>query len=463
MTCENRVPELITRRSSVQIRLCPGHGFGVPGLSVGRLTSLRDILTFWSMSVGSLRSVYAVELEGERIVLPGEREAHLAALADVGTDDACSIAALFDTYDQGYREILAVPISLRVRDLLRMPMKTPLLFAKRKATLAKVVDAHIRDPKVRALHTALWPYIGLPTSQKAFLPYGAMMASYVGEGAFYCRGGFQTLADAIADGLTRHGGELLLGTKASKLGVSDRRVTGVELETGQWIEAATVISAGDVRDTFDELIDAQEVPKRYLRKLRRQTPSMSACLLHLGTDLDAPSLVEAQITIVAPYSSEESYGRSVRGSIGGVSVTVPTLTDPGRAPAGEHTVVVSAAVPIECGERPGWDDRKVADEMLAMAERALPGLSSHVTFAANVDHSGDLQPRYLGPIYGWAVEPKQAAVYRLPHETPFVGLWLCGHWTQPAGGIWSVVVSGIQSARLVLERCFHGGLMPLAL
>lgn len=411
----------------------------------------------------ALDPFYAVRLEDEHVVLPGTRDAHLATLAELGRDDAQSIASLFALYDQAYREILTLPISLKLRDMLRMPVKTPLLFAKRKATLVALLDAHIRDPKVRHVHTVLWPYIGLPASRMAFVPFGAMMASYVGEGAYYCRGGFQTLADALVSGLVRQGGELRLDTKVSRIALRDRRVTGVELDTGEEIAADTVIAAGDVRDTFQELIDAKEVPRRYLRKLRRQTPSMSACLLHLGTDLDVASMLKAQITMVAPYSSDESYTRSVRGWIGGVSITAPTLTDPDRAPAGEHTVVVSAAVPVECGERPDWDDRKVAAEMLALAERALPGLSSHITFTPGKGRSGEPVLRYFGPIYGWAVEPKQSAVYRLPHETPFRGLWLCGHWTQPAGGIWSVVVSAIQTARLVLERNVRGGLLPLGL
>ena len=203
------------------------------------------------------------------------------------------------------------------------------------------------------------------------------------------------------------------------------------------------------------------MPKRYLRKLERQTPSLSAGLLYLGTDLDVRGLLEAQITMVAPYASDESYQRSVRGSVGGVSITVPTFTDPQRAPPGEHTVVIAAAVPIECGERPGWDDEKIAREMLAMAERALPDLSSHITFASGHNGTGRLRPHYLGPIYGWAVEPRQSAAYRLPHQTPFEGLWICGHWTQPAGGIWSVVASGIQTARRVLDRNIRGRLLPL--
>jgi prolycopene isomerase len=408
----------------------------------------------------ALDPFYAVQLEDERIVLPGGRDEHLAALAEIGTDDAGSVAALFDTYDRAYREILALPVSLGLCELLRMPMTTPLLFAKRNATLAQLLDAHLRDPKVRHVHTALWPYIGLPASRMAFVPFGAMMASYVAEGAFCCRDGFQKLGDALATGLTRHGGELLLGTKVSKIAVAGRHVTGVALESGQRVEASHVISAGDVRNTFHQLVDPALVPARYLRKLKRQTPSLSAGLLYLGTDLDVRGLLEAQITMVAPYPSDESYERSVRGSVGGVSITVPTFTDPQRAPPGEHTVVIAAAVPIECGERPGWDDEKIAGEMLAMAERVLPGLSSRITFASSQNERGSLRPHYLGPIYGWAVEPKQSAAYRLPHKTPFEGLWLCGHWTQPAGGIWSVVASGIQTARLVLDQNVRGGLMP---
>ena len=415
------------------------------------------------LEYAALDPFYAVQLEDERVVLPGGRDAHVSTLARLGADDARSVAALFDAYEQAYREILALPVSLGLCDLLRMPIKTPLVFAKRNATLAQLRNAHLRDPKVRHVHTALWPYIGLPASRMAFVPFGAMMASYVAEGAFYCRRGFQTLADALARGLIRHGGELLLGAKVSKIAVRERHVTGIELESGQRIDAQCVISAGDVRRTFDELIDPEETPRRYLRKLERQTPSLSACLLYLGTDVDLRSLLDAQITIVAPYASDESYARSVRGSIGSVSITVPTFTDPQRAPDGEHTVVIAAAVPIECGERPGWDDEKVSSEMLAMAERAVPGLSSHITFASGRDDAGRIRPRYLGPIYGWAVEPKQSSAYRLPHETPFEGLWLCGHWTQPAGGIWSVVASGIQTARLVLDRNVRGGLMPLSL
>lgn len=40
---------------------------------------------------------------------------------------------------------------------------------------------------------------------------------------------------------------------------------------------------------------------------------------------------------------------------------------------------------------------------------------------------------------------------------------LIDHWAQPAGGIWGVVASGMQTARLILSREIHGGLMLLTL
>ena len=38
---------------------------------------------------------------------------------------------------------------------------------------------------------AFWPYLGLPPSRVSFLYFATMLLSYVAEGSFYCRGGFQ--------------------------------------------------------------------------------------------------------------------------------------------------------------------------------------------------------------------------------------------------------------------------------
>jgi prolycopene isomerase len=40
----------------------------------------------------------------------------------------------------------------------------------------------------------------------------------------------------------------------------------------------------------------------------------------------------------------------------------------------------------------------------------------------------------------------------MARETPIRGLYLSGHWTQPGGGIYGVVVSGVLTAQAILGR-----------
>ena len=57
---------------------------------------------------------------------------------------------------------------------------------------------------------------------------------------------------------------------------------------------------------------------------------------------------------------------------------------------------------------------------------------------------------HLGALYGWEATPGDTGVDRLSHRTPIEGLFLSGHWTRPGGGLVPVMVSGMQTAQIVL-------------
>ena len=90
--------------------------------------------------------------------------------------------------------------------------------------------------------------------------------------------------------------------------------------------------------------------------------------------------------------------------------------------------------------------------MLAQAERRAPGLARHLRFAEG--GTPRTMERYTrntdGAIYGWEMSPAQVGPGRLADVTPVAGLHLAGHWTRPGGGIYGVVLSGIQAATRVL-------------
>jgi prolycopene isomerase len=155
------------------------------------------------------------------------------------------------------------------------------------------------------------------------------------------------------------------------------------------------------------------------------------------------------------YSSiehDQAWRSSLAGDPSWLSVTVPTLADPGLAPAGEHLLILTTLIPY--GAQASWRKGKDAltARLLELAERQFPGLRGRLEFV----ESGT--PRTLerytrnteGALYGWELSPAQVGSGRLSSATPIPGLRLVGHWTQPGGGVYGVVSSGIITARSVL-------------
>jgi prolycopene isomerase len=169
--------------------------------------------------------------------------------------------------------------------------------------------------------------------------------------------------------------------------------------------------------------------------------------------------------MIGPSDPDSVYADALNGRVGGIGMHIPTVCDETLAPPGEHLVVLQALVPSEADPLSPAAAAQFADKLLELGERVLPGLRDHLTFVQGATDGG--QQRYplhrLGPMYGWAASPQQAGARRLPHRTPVQGLLLAGHWTQPGHGIWTVVLSGIHVARLVLGRDAGECLWPFAL
>jgi phytoene dehydrogenase-like protein len=143
-------------------------------------------------------------------------------------------------------------------------------------------------------------------------------------------------------------------------------------------------------------------------------------------------------------------------------VMIPTLADPSLAPSGEHVVIVQALLPPEASDSLD-DDRRLGERMLELAEHVLPGLGGSLTKVVGAARGGaaGLPVHRMEVMYGWELSPKQAGRRRLPQEAPVEGLLLAGQWTQPGGGVITVVASGIQAARLALGRPASRGVLPL--
>jgi prolycopene isomerase len=338
-------------------------------------------------------------------------------------------------------------------DVMKSPDRFPTLLRYRKATHSQVLDANIESPRLKSALGSLWPYTGLPPSRVSFLYFAPMLMSYIADGAYYCKGSFQRFANALAAAIETRGGEILLRSSVRRICIEGGRVRGIALENGQTVETPLVISNADATQTVEELVGEAAFPRRYIDELRSRKFSLSAFVTYVAAELPMEKRTTCHETFFFPSADhDESFRGSAAGDPSWFSVTVPTLADPGLAPEGIQLLVLTTLVPHQVAA--GWRAEKehMTKRMLTLADRQLGGLRERIRYVES--GTPRTMERYTrnsaGAIYGWEPSPEQVGPARLGARTPVEGLQLVGHWTQPGGGIYGVVSSGIQAARSAL-------------
>ena len=395
---------------------------------------------------------FGVDVEGERFLLPVGVEALKSYLAEQFPHEADGVTRFVETCAQTTRESQAPPPRVALSDLDAVKAALPMLFKYRRATLTDVLDEHIQDPRARAVCSAQWPYLGLPPGKTSFMAYSGAWMALLDPGPLYVRGSFQSLADSLARCIEDHGGEIALATTATEIKLADGRVSGVQLDGTDDVAAEIVVSNADARQTFERLLPADSLPERFMRRLGKMRPSISAFLLFSAAKIDpAAHGLSHEHFVYDERDYDAIFDGVLDGKIGGTWFSVPTMHDPSLAPEGEHVIIFSSLMAYDIGEP--WEQAKprYTEMMLEAAERALPGYRDAITFADSATPA--TFQRYTlaqeGAAYGWENTPDQTVPKRLDYRTPIEGLFLAGHWTHPGTGSIRCLLSGAQAAAAI--------------
>jgi prolycopene isomerase len=421
-------------------------------------------LAFWDIYLGALGVRDQVELASPTpfytVMLP-----ELQFDAPIGIDEFTEAhVRLFPHEAEGIRRFVQVCVQitdetqqvatrLSLSGLDQALEQFPLMFRYRTTTLAEALDEYIDDVRAKAVLGGAWPYQGLPPSQLSLVQYGGMIAALAEKGPVYFKGSFQSLVDAFAASLAEHGGELLLNTRVTKIGIEDGQVTGVVLDDDRVVHAPAVVSNADAKQTLEQLVGLEHLPDSLVKRYRRMKPSISAFVLYAATTLDITELGLAHETFVYPtWDHEQTYRDALDGKLGGTWLSLPTLHDSSLAPEGEHLVIFTTLMPYDIGTP--WEEagERYTELMLEALEAVMPGIRDRITFLEIA--SPVTLERYTlnqqGAMYGWANAPNQTMPKRLPHQLPVSGLFLAGHWTEPGSSCFRVVFSGVQAAQSIL-------------
>ena len=328
----------------------------------------------------------------------------------------------------------------------------PALFEYRRATLSEVMERFIQSTELRSIFASHWPYLGLPPSKVSFIYWAAMFSGYLVDGAYYCKGGFQKFPDTLVKGIQQQGGVVQFKSTVEQIFVEDNKVTGIRVN-GQRINATTVISNADMRQTVFNMVGDAYFPKRYLQRLKRMKVSLSAFVIYIATDLDLAALdIKHKSFYYQDFDHDANFNDTKEGKISWISMTVPTLVDDSLAPENEHLLILTALLPYTATD--SWKQKKqqYVDKIVSIAEHYIPTLSEHIVFidAGSPATMERYTQNYQGAAYGWDVSPEQVGALRAQNQSPIEGLYFSGHWCSPGGGIYGVSLSGVQAAQRVL-------------
>jgi len=283
------------------------------------------------------------------------------------------------------------------------------------------------------------------------------------------KGGPGALALALAAAATAFGAEIRTDAEVERIITRDGRAVGVEVAGGEELHARAIITSADPKRTLTELVDPVVVgPHLSWRAANIRTPgAVSKVNLALS---GLPSFAGADSTerlagriVVAPSVDylEHAYDASKFGRMSEepyLEATIPTISDPGLAPNGEHVMsIVMQWTPYRLREG-DWDAERdhMADVAVKTMERFAPGLGELVT-ARHVITPTDLERDYgLSGGHVYHAEPGldhffawRPMLGHARYRFGIPGLYLCGSGAHPGGGITGA--PGANAAREILD------------
>jgi phytoene dehydrogenase-like protein len=272
------------------------------------------------------------------------------------------------------------------------------------------------------------------------------------------KGGSGVLTQALARLIEAHGGVILTNKPVQRLIVENGRCAGVECVDGSTYRAAkAVLSTMHIKQLVN-MAPHQLWGEDFIDGVNTWQGETTECNLNLATTEPLKFAVEGGTLTPVHLSILDrperllrfayDYARSaVTYDEPPMSIMVPTIADPSRAPAGMHTIKIVAYQPYTIKEGPDhWDEIKdrVADANLNYLRKFAPNLTEDKILARTVDSPRDIERMnanaWHGSCHAGAQSPSQLGAMRpMPgwaqYRMPIPGLYQTGATTHPGGSV----------------------------
>jgi len=313
------------------------------------------------------------------------------------------------------------------------------------------IDGIITDEKLRHLFYGQWPYVGSSPEYAPALFFFMMFMMHFIEGSHVCKGGFSTLADALASYIKGRGGEVATKSRVAAVSVENSLVTRAITDRGEEYEAPLFVSNISPYILHNALIPEPFQGKRWKRRLASLSPSASCVAVYLGMKPGINSLVTPHISFWYPsLDNEKIFSNVLRNKKDGIDHLI--LLKSSHAPEYPTLTLMNFVLKSFSSD---WksDKMRIADMMVKKAEELYPGLRSCIevmevgspaTFERYTANTG-------GSLYGFENTRLMYGEAKIPVTTHLPNLFQVGHWGKPGGGIWNVMSNAYAASKMIIR------------
>jgi phytoene dehydrogenase-like protein len=239
----------------------------------------------------------------------------------------------------------------------------------------------------------------------------------------YPVGGCSAIVNKYMDGIRKYGGEIALGTEATRIVVENGRAVGVTTR-GSGYRADIIVSNGDIKRTVLQLVGEDKFDRAYVEYVRALEYSWGSFVLRFALDQPVTDIKMMSKAITNP---EQFYADIRAGKIPEtfpLFIVVPSNFTEGVAPKGKQYICCAAT--YELGTPDAWFD-KAAEKIMDEIERYIPGLRKHTLWKQATNMTNFHEFSYEdGCVIGIGQTYRQAGKNRPPIKSPLQGLFFVG-------------------------------------
>lgn len=314
-----------------------------------------------------------------------------------------------------------------------------------------LVDLFKAD-RLKTLLAAYSTFLGTYIENMSARMMLVMLKVFFNTGLFYIKGGSGVLAGALKKAFLKKGGCLLVNHEVKKIITGKNKVLNLmvwdkQKQQNLIIKAEFYVSNINLRDTFLKFIGKNKLEPDFSRKFKQYAAANSYINLFLGLKINPKRLNKYYGIYIAPNDPKAHQP---------LFVTIPNLYDSKISPPQTTILYAGQAVPAKyfyLAKVPGL--KKVFEKYLwNKLKKIIPSLEAKdiiVFESASPVTYEKYTKNYHGSICGWQATNNTCLHKNFSGRSPFKNLYLAGHWVNPGGGVNSVMSSGLNAARAIVN------------